>query len=103
MSLSNAMEMQEPRSGHELGIVMLDFDPALARPRKRSVKIAGHNTSITLEDAFWQELQGAAAEMETSVAALVAKIDAGRATAALSAAIRVFLFLRLRDRRLRRD
>ena len=54
------------------------LDPRLALPKKRSLTIAGHRTSITLEDAFWAELKGAAAEMGLTVAGLVAAIDACR-------------------------
>ena len=70
------------------------LDPPLALPKKRSLTIAGHRTSITLEDAFWDELKRAATEMGLTVTALVAAIDACRAPAGLSAAIRVFLFAR---------
>ena len=74
--------------------VRVRLDPRLALPKKRSLTIAGHRTSITLEDAFWAELKGAAAEMGLTVAALVAAIDACRELAGLSAAIRVFLLAR---------
>ena len=67
------------------------LDPRLALPKKRSLTIAGHRTSITLEDAFWAELKGAATEKGLTVTALVAAIDACRGPAGLSAAIRVFL------------
>jgi predicted DNA-binding ribbon-helix-helix protein len=76
------------------GGLELSFDPGLAQPKKRSLTIAGHRTSITLEDAFWQELKVAALEMGVSVTALVSAIDAGREPAGLSAAIRVFLLTR---------
>jgi predicted DNA-binding ribbon-helix-helix protein len=74
-----------------LGGLKLALDPSLALPKKRSLTIAGHRTSITLEEAFWRELKTAAAEMGMSVAALASAIDAGREPASLSAAIRVFL------------
>ena len=70
------------------------LDPRLALPKKRSLTIAGHRTSITLEDAFWAELKRAAEEMGLTVTALVAAIDTSRAPAGLSAAIRVFLLTR---------
>ena len=70
------------------------LDPRLALPKKRSLTIAAHRTSITLEDAFWAELKRAATEMGLTVTALVAAIDAYRAPAGLSAAIRVFLLAR---------
>jgi len=76
------------------GGLKLVLDPGLALPRKRSLTIAGHRTSITLEDAFWRELKAAAAEMGTSVTALASAIDAAREPASLSAAIRVFLLSR---------
>jgi predicted DNA-binding ribbon-helix-helix protein len=79
------------------GGLALALDPAAALPRKRSLTIAGHRTSITLEDAFWRELQTAAGEMGVTVAALAAAIDAAREPAGLSAAIRVFLLTRRRD------
>jgi predicted DNA-binding ribbon-helix-helix protein len=84
------------KAGGREGGLKLPFDPGLALPRKRSLTIAGHRTSITLEDAFWRELQTAAAEMEVSVTALASAIDAAREPAGLSAAIRVFLLTRLR-------
>ncbi len=72
------------------------FEPALALPKKRSLTIKGHRTSITLEDAFWSELRAAAAALDLSVAALVSRIDGARQGAGLSGAIRVFLLERLR-------
>jgi len=70
------------------------FDPTLALPKKRSLTIAGHRTSITLEDAFWRSLKSTAEEQGLTVAALVAEIDAARGEAGLSAAIRVYLLTR---------
>lgn len=61
--------------------------------RKRSVTIAGHRTSISVEDVFWHALQAAAAERGMPVAALIAEIDEAR-TGGLSSAIRVWLFER---------
>jgi predicted DNA-binding ribbon-helix-helix protein len=58
---------------------------------KRSLAIAGHRTSISLEEAFWQGLREIARRRQTSVAALVAEIDAGRGAANLSSAVRVFV------------
>jgi predicted DNA-binding ribbon-helix-helix protein len=57
---------------------------------KRSLTIAGHRTSISLEEAFWQALAEIAAEKKTSIAGLVATIDRVRAEETnLSSAIRV--------------
>jgi len=73
-------------------------------PRRRSVRIAGHATSVSLEDAFWEELGRAARAEGKSVAALIAEIDAGRATGravgetapGLSGALRLYVLERLR-------
>jgi predicted DNA-binding ribbon-helix-helix protein len=61
-----------------------------ARVVKRSIVIAGHRTSVSLEDAFWRALKDIAAQNELSLAALVAKVDASRGDANLSSALRVF-------------
>ena len=70
--------------------------PAYAPPRKRSVLIAGHPTSISLEPIFWRALEKAAQESTCPLNALVAKIDAARLDAAeppnLTSAIRQWLF-----------
>lgn len=47
-------------------------------PVKRSVTIAGHATSISLEPVFWQALEGAAATRALPLNALIAEIDALR-------------------------
>lgn len=57
---------------------------------KRSVRIAGHATSVSLEAAFWQALCDIAARRQVSVNALVAAIDAQR-SGNLSSAIRLFV------------
>jgi len=46
--------------------------------RKRSITIRGHQTSITLEDAFWDELAALANARKSSLSALVAEIDKAR-------------------------
>ena len=58
---------------------------------KRSLSIAGHRTSISLEEAFWTRLRAVAAARGEPVAARVAAIDAERGEANLSSAIRVWL------------
>lgn len=57
---------------------------------KRSVRIAGHATSISLEAAFWQALRDIAAARRVSVNTLVAAIDAQR-HGNLSSAIRLYV------------
>jgi predicted DNA-binding ribbon-helix-helix protein len=74
----------------------------MAKPRnKRSIVIAGHRTSVSLEDAFWDALAELAAKDGRSIAGLIAEIDerrgeAGRAARSLSAAIRLYVLERLR-------
>lgn len=67
-------------------------------PVKRSVNIAGHATSITLEPVFWDALIRAAADEGLPLNALVARIDADRLSDGdlpnLASAIRVWLFER---------
>jgi len=58
---------------------------------KRSVVIAGHRTSVSLEDPFWVALRQVAEARDQSVQALVGAIDAGRGGQNLSSAIRVFV------------
>ena len=48
------------------------------RPKKRSLILNGHNTSVSLEDLFWSELKNIAKEQELSINQLVAKIDDSR-------------------------
>lgn len=62
-----------------------------ARPTKRSFRIKGHSTSISLEGAFWEALKDAAAARDISVTELVAEIDGTRGRTNLSSAVRVWL------------
>ncbi|HJO75684.1 MAG TPA: ribbon-helix-helix domain-containing protein [Rhodospirillales bacterium] len=69
-------------------------DTSLARIRKRSVTIAGHATSVSLEQAFWQQLKEIAERRGLSLNAQIAEIDQQRPAATpgnLSSAIRVFV------------
>jgi predicted DNA-binding ribbon-helix-helix protein len=73
------------------------MEPAdYAPPTKRSVLIAGHPTSISLEPVFWHALEAAARERGCPVNALVAEIDAARfdwpRPPNLTSAIRQWLF-----------
>ncbi|MEA3063994.1 MAG: hypothetical protein QOJ27_429 [Sphingomonadales bacterium] len=69
-------------------------------PVKRSVMIAGHATSISLEPVFWEALRAAAEAEGVPLSALVARLDAARVGAPdppnLASAIRVWLFERAR-------
>ena len=68
---------------------------------KRSVTIARHRTSISLEDEFWMALAEFAAQDGKSIAALITEIDQGRGAEArergsLSSAIRLHVLKRAR-------
>lgn len=73
---------------------IVDYAP----PLKRSVLIAGHSTSISLEPIFWRALEIAARDRATPMNALVAEVDAARLEAAdppnLASALRQWLFAR---------
>ena len=60
--------------------------------RKRSFRLAGHRTSVALEPAFWSALEAIAARRQSSLAGLVAEVDAARTDVALplASALRVF-------------
>lgn len=58
---------------------------------KRSIVIAGHKTSVSLEDGFWTGLKEIAAERKQTLSDLVASIDTDRAGGNLSSAIRLFV------------
>lgn len=73
-----------------------------APPRKRSVLIAGHATSLSLEEPFWQDLAAIAARRGVSLNALVAAVDAQRA-GNLSSALRLFIRDCYRRGELRRE
>ena len=66
-------------------------DAANTRIRKHSMVIAGHRTSISLEDAFWLALREIANAKGASLASLIAEIDQVRGEANLSSAIRVYV------------
>jgi predicted DNA-binding ribbon-helix-helix protein len=58
---------------------------------KRSIVIAGHKTSVSLEDAFWKGLKEIAGERDVTLSDLVASIDTERRHGNLSSAIRLFV------------
>lgn len=67
------------------------------QPRKRSLTLHGHRTSVTLEDAFWQALQDIALEEGRALAALAGEIDAARAPGTgLATALRLFVLAHFR-------
>ena len=58
---------------------------------KRSIVIAGHKTSVSLEDAFWKGLKDIAGSRDMTLSELVATIDTDRRHGNLSSAIRLFV------------
>ncbi|WP_395622907.1 ribbon-helix-helix domain-containing protein [Sphingomonas daechungensis] len=70
------------------------------RPVKRSVTIAGHETSISLEPMFWAALEQAAAEAGQPLSGLIAEIDSSRLETRpipnLTSAVRQWLFVNAR-------
>jgi len=65
---------------------------------KRSIVIAGHKTSVSLEDAFWQGLKEIATERDMTLSDLVATVDTDRHHGNLSSAIRLFVLDYYRER-----
>ena len=66
--------------------------------KKRSVRIRGHATSVSLEEPFWAELKRMAGEAGLPLAALIETIDERRRTANLSSALRLAVLDDLRRR-----
>jgi predicted DNA-binding ribbon-helix-helix protein len=64
---------------------------------KRSIVIAGHKTSISVEDEFWDSLKEIAGERGMTVAAMIGAIDEDRQHANLSSAVRLFVLGVYRD------
>lgn len=75
----------------------------MSGPIKRSVTIAGHETSISLEPVFWHALKQAAADEALPINALIAQIDleriSGPSPSNLGSAIRVWLYQRVSNTR----
>ena len=69
-----------------------------SRVVKRSIVIAGHKTSVSLEDGFWKSLKEIAGERHMTLSDLVASIDTDRQYGNLSSAIRLFVLDFYRDR-----
>ena len=71
-----------------------------SRVVKRSVLLKGRNTSVSVEDAFWEGLKEVARKRLMTVPALIANIDATRRQPNLSSAVRVFVLEYYRSRAL---
>jgi predicted DNA-binding ribbon-helix-helix protein len=81
-------------AGQESGSKILDTQGALTMKSpivKRSIVIAGHKTSVSLEDAFWVCLKDIAGMRNATLSDLVAAIDSERRHGNLSSAIRLFV------------
>ena len=65
---------------------------------KRSIVVAGHKTSVSLEDAFWKGLKDIANDRDMTLSDLVATIDTERVHGNLSSAIRLFVLDHYRTR-----
>lgn len=68
------------------------------RPVKRSLTLRGHRTSVSLEDAFWQEFRRIAAAEGRALNDLAAEIDENRGDVGLASAMRVYVLRQLQDR-----
>jgi predicted DNA-binding ribbon-helix-helix protein len=65
---------------------------------KRSILLAGHKTSVSLEEQFWSALKEIAREQGMSVSALVLRVDSTRQRGNLSSALRTFVLNHYRSR-----
>ena len=71
----------------------------MSRPRKRSLTLNGHRTSVSLEDAFWRAFRDMAARREMGINSLAAELDARRGIdAGLATAIRLAVLSDLEER-----
>ncbi|MCH8000192.1 MAG: ribbon-helix-helix domain-containing protein [Proteobacteria bacterium] len=68
--------------------------PVSQTVKKRSVEIAGHRTSLSLEEAFWRALKRIAARDGVSINRLIERIDRER-RGNLSSAVRIYVLERL--------
>ena len=64
--------------------------------QKRSIRINGHATSVSLEPEFWEELERISAAKNMPLSQLIAEVDASRA-GNLSSALRVYVLLHLKE------
>ena len=65
--------------------------------KKHSVKIAGHSTSISMEDEFWDALKSLAETQNRSLTELISEIDSTRGPRNLSSALRVYVLKNLQQ------
>jgi predicted DNA-binding ribbon-helix-helix protein len=65
---------------------------------KRSIVVAGHKTSVSLEEAFWSGMKEISSARDMTLSELVGEIDGGRQQGNLSSAIRLFVLDYFRSR-----
>ena len=71
----------------------------MGRPKKHSLTLRGHRTSVSLEDEFWSAFREIAARDGRAINDLAAEIDEARGTdTGLASAIRLFVLADLRGR-----
>ena len=68
------------------------------RPIKRSIRIAGHATSVSLEDEFWQALRDIARQQRQSLSSLLTEVDRQRDGRSLASACRIFVLRYYQDK-----
>ena len=93
--------MGTPRE-HDVAAVSVMHEEAPGELRRRSVTIAGHRTSISLENAFWWELKRIARREGKSLNRLIAEVDARRERN-LSSSLRVYVLEQALRRPMRHD
>lgn len=69
------------------------------RPVKHSLTLAGHRTSVSLEDIFWKAFRDIATKRGQTINGLAAEIDAARGDIGLASAIRVFVLENVLDQK----
>lgn len=69
----------------------------MPKPQKHSFNISGHQTSITLEDEFWQALKTIATAKNQSLAQIIINIDNQRQDENLSSAVRLYILKHYQD------
>jgi predicted DNA-binding ribbon-helix-helix protein len=70
----------------------------MSRLFKRSVRIAGHRTSISVEPQFWEALAAIARRRRASLATIIAEIDGRRGDTNLSSAVRLYILAEIQNR-----
>ncbi len=84
------------RYGSSEGLIVTKHGDLSAPVIKRSVNIAGHATSVSLEQPFWDELVRVAEQQKKTIAELIEDIDTARQTN-LSSALRLFVLYELKS------